>query len=311
MTRRLPPPVLRGLQLALALILLAVLWHVADGARAARLLAQMHPGWLGAALGALTLQTGLSALRWRLAAGQLGIRLGRVEALREYYLAQIVNQTLPGGVLGDAGRAVRSRAQAGLMQAAQAVLFERLAGQAALFAVFAAAAIPALALPGGPDAPRWLAGPMLALIGAGLAGAVVFRCGALWPVKAAARIRQPCILALAAPGIRARQAWLSLGTALCNIAAFVLCARAVGAVVPVWDALVLVPLILLSMLIPLTIGGWGLREGAAVAILPVAGATQAEALATSVAFGIAMVLAATPGLLAIRLHQPADAVRPR
>ena len=229
MTRRLPRPVLKGLQLALALVLLAVLWHVADGARAMGLLAQMHPGWLGAALGALTLQTGLSALRWRLAAGQLGIRLGRVEALREYYLAQIVNQTLPGGVLGDAGRAVRSRAQAGLMQAAQAVLFERLAGQVALFAVFAAAAIPALALPGGMDAPRWLAGPMLALIGAGVAAGVVFWWGALWPVKAAARIRQPCILALAAPGIRARQAWLSLGTALCNIAAFLLCARAVGA----------------------------------------------------------------------------------
>jgi len=172
--------------------------------------------------------------------------------------------------------------------------------------VFAAAAIPALALPGGLDAPRWLAGPMLALIGAGVAAGVVFWWAALWPVKAAARIRQPCILALAAPGIRARQAWLSLGTALWNIAAFLLCARAVGAMVPVWDALVLVPLILLSMLIPLTIGGWGLREGAAVAILPIAGATQAEALATSVAFGIAMVLASAPGLLAIRVTSPAD-----
>ena len=310
MSPRLPTPVLKGLQCAIALGLLAVLWHVADGARALDLLAGVHPGWLAAALGALTLQTLLSALRWRLAAGQLGIRLGRMTALGEYYLAQLVNQALPGGVIGDAGRAVRSRAQAGLMQAAQAVVIERLAGQVALFAVFATAAIPALALPGGLDAPRWLAGPMIALICAGVLALAIFWRGALWPAAANTRLRQPVIRALAAPEVRARQVWLSLGTALCNIAAFVLCARAVGCVVPVADALVLVPLVLLSMLIPLTIGGWGLREGAAAAILPIAGATPAEALAASVAFGIAILLAAAPGLLAIRLRRPADPMRP-
>ncbi|MBD3766253.1 MAG: flippase-like domain-containing protein, partial [Rhodobacterales bacterium] len=105
--RSLFPPVRvpRALQLAGTLAALAVLWHLADGPQAARRLAGADPGWLLAGLAALTLQTVLSALRWRLTAAQFGIRLGAAEALREYYLAQIVNQLLPGGVVGDAARA--------------------------------------------------------------------------------------------------------------------------------------------------------------------------------------------------------------
>ena len=91
------------------------LWHAADGAEATRRLAAADPWWLLAALAVLSLQTVLSALRWRLTAGQLGILIDRATAVREYYLSQIVNQALPGGMLGDAGRPCGARAQAGLL----------------------------------------------------------------------------------------------------------------------------------------------------------------------------------------------------
>ena len=160
MTLRMPLVVLRSLQVALAVALLAVLWRVADGANAIDLLIGLHVGWLAAAIAALTLQTVLSALRWRLTAGQMGIGLDRVTALREYYLAQVFNQALPGGVLGDAGRAVRARAAAGVLTSAQAVLFERMVGQIALFVVFSVAVIPILLRPGGLDLPAWLEAPV-------------------------------------------------------------------------------------------------------------------------------------------------------
>ncbi|MCU0912178.1 MAG: flippase-like domain-containing protein, partial [Rhodobacteraceae bacterium] len=126
-------------RLALAGVLLVLLWQVADGPAAARLLAAADPAWLAAAAAALTAQTLLSALRWRLVAAQLGIRLGLREAVAEYYLSQAVNQALPGGMAGDAGRAFRSRGEAGLLASGQAVVFERLAGQVAMFAVLAVA----------------------------------------------------------------------------------------------------------------------------------------------------------------------------
>ena len=309
MTRRIPHFVVKFLQVALALVLLLLLWRVADGAEAIDLLLGMHPGWLVAAVTALTLQTILSALRWRLTAGQLGIRLDRVTALREYYLAQIFNQALPGGVLGDAGRAVRARSEAGLMLSAQAVLFERLAGQIALFVVFAAAAIPALFLAGGLNMPIWLRTPVLVLILLGCSVLVIFWREELWPNARARRFRNTFVQAITAPEIRAQQISMSLGTAMCNIAAFAFCAMAIGfALLPV-SALVFVPLILLCMLIPLTVGGWGPREGAAVAVLPLAGATPAEALAASVAFGCAMLIAAAPGLIALGKTSVTDPTR--
>jgi hypothetical protein len=55
-------------------------------------------------------------------------------------------------------------------------------------------------------------------------------------------------------------------------------------------------MILIAMLLPLTISGWGLREGVAVALFPLVGATATQGLVASVAFGLVCVLAALPGL---------------
>ena len=72
-----------------------------------------------------------------------------------------------------------------------------------------------------------------------------------------------------------------------------------GVSLPPATALVLVPLIVFTMLMPFTVGGWGLREGAAATLLPLAGATAAQGLAASVAFGLAFLVATLPGLVAL------------
>jgi uncharacterized membrane protein YbhN (UPF0104 family) len=293
--------------------MLAVLWHVADGVAALAYLAGASHGWLAAALAALTAQTVLSALRWRLTAAQLGITLTRLQALREYYLSQVVNQALPGGVLGDAGRAVRVRAQAGLLAAGQAVLFERLAGQLALLCVFGVALAGTLMVPGGVDWPGWLVMPGLVAV---LAGGVIVIAAILPPVplpgsagRAIRGFRTAALHALAAPEVRARQIVMSIGTALCNVAAFGFCAAAVGVTLAPATAAVLVPMILFAMLIPVSVSGWGLREGAAAALLPLAGATSAEGFAASVAFGLAFLVCALPGVLAVMFNGQRMAVR--
>lgn len=299
-----PKRLVRLLQVAAAFGLLALLWRGADGAAALGCLAGARPGWLLAALATLTVQTVLSALRWRWTAGRLGIALDPATALREYYLAQLVNQALPGGVLGDAGRAVRARAQAGLTASGQAVLFERLAGQIALFLLFGAAVAGTWAVPGGFDWPPWLLAPVAGFLGGGLVVA-----GALYgfgprPSHRLGRTLGAFLRAVAAPEVRWRQAATSLGTALCTVGAFACCAAAVGVDLPPATTLALVPLILFTMLVPLTVSGWGLREGAAAGLLPLAGASAAEGLAASVAFGLAFLVATLPGLLAVVLAPP-------
>ncbi|MFW5881496.1 MAG: lysylphosphatidylglycerol synthase transmembrane domain-containing protein, partial [Roseicyclus sp.] len=276
----------RVLQLLVAGGLLALLWRAADGPEAARSLLAADWRWLGLALLALTLQTILSALRWRLTARQLGIRMSALGAVGEYYLSQVVNQSLPGGMIGDAGRAVRSREQAGLAAAGQAVVFERLAGQIAMFAVLAVAFVGTLVVPGGLDWPRWLAGPLaLALLGtaalpfvAGVAGRLPGAAG-----RGARGLGAAFHKALASRAALPGQIGLSIGTAACNLAAFAFCVRAVGFELSLPATAALVPLILFAMLIPVSVSGWGLREGAAAALLPLAGASASDGLAASVA----------------------------
>jgi glycosyltransferase 2 family protein len=89
---------------------------------------------------------------------------------------------------------------------------------------------------------------------------------------------------------------LSLGTTACVLAAFAFCAEAVGVRLDLVEILALVPIILFTMLVPLTVSGWGLREGAAAALFPLAGASSSSGLAASVAFGLAFIVTVLPGV---------------
>lgn len=295
----------RSIQIAVTLACFLALWRFADVGGAIRLLAGAQASWIIAALAALTLQTLLSALRWQLTASRLGISLERGAAVREYYLSQIVNQTLPGGVLGDAGRAYRARSDAGLATSGLAVVFERLAGQIALMLVFAIGLLVAPWVPGGVDVPAWA---LVLLFTIPLCCALVARSAKRILPPAVQRMPKAFAHAVCAREVRLVQGALSIGTAVCNVAAFAFCAIAVGLPLSVAAALVLVPIVLLSMLVPLTVSGWGLREGAAAALLPLAGGTVAGAMATSVAFGLAVFTAALPGLLVLGFIAAPDPV---
>lgn len=279
--------------------LLALLWQVADGADALSVLLGVNPWWLVAALAALTLHTVLAAVRWRLTAHALGLSLGRGHALREYYLAQLVNSTVPGGVIGDAGRAVRSREQAGLTIAAQAVVLERFAGQAALLATMTIAVTVTTLVPVGLEWPGWMLGLVvtITLISLAVVGSLL---AARWlPGRVGPRVAE--LSRTATVALVGRRVWLpqlalSAGTTACILLAFWASAAAVGLNLSIGAVVTLVPLILLTMLVPITISGWGLREGAAAALLPLAGATASASLASSVVFGLVGLAAVLPGL---------------
>lgn len=291
---------IRLVQVLFLISLVFLLWNIADGQTAAQLLLSADPFLLLASLVALSMQTVLSALRWRIAAQQLGIQLGRRIAMREYFQAQIANQSLPGGVLGDAGRVLRSSQQAGWLKSAQAVLMERLAGQVALFALYFLALAVTSLIGSGPILPRWLLVIFLIVFLAiffliasaivigqadkGSIGSFIQKVGSLFRV---------CLLQ---KDIRVAQIGLSLGSAAANIFAFVFAARAIGSEISFLEGLVLVPVILLAMLIPLTIGGWGFREAVAAAMFPLIGSLAAEGLAASVAFGLVFLVSSLPGL---------------
>ena len=283
------------LRLGLSLGLLALLWQLVDGAGVMALVAGADPLWLALALGLLLVQTGLSALRWRLTARRLGQHMPLRRAVAEYFLAQTANLTLPGGIVGDAARALRARQGVGLEVAGQAVLFERLAGQAALILVTVGTAGLALLVPGGfaPPAPMVWAFALLA-------GGVLLASGGLRLMAMrrprVARWGQALWHAVLHRDVRAAQALLSLGTVAANVLSFAAAAAAIGLFLPAAAIFSVIPLVLFAMLVPLAIGGWGLREGAAVMVLPLTGASPEAALAASAAFGVIFLLSSLLGL---------------
>ena len=120
------------------LVSVAILGFIARefGAGIVDQLRGIEPGWLFAGLLLSVIQILLSAWRWRFTAARLALPLAPMTAVREYYLASLVNQILPGGVLGDAQRAWRhGRATPRRAPAFQAVVIERFSGQLAMIAM--------------------------------------------------------------------------------------------------------------------------------------------------------------------------------
>lgn len=308
------PLLVRLLQALVTVGLLAVVWRVAGGADALDILLSAQPLWLLAAAVLLVTHTVLSALRWRVTAAPLGIALGRRHAITEYFLAQLVNTTLPGGVLGDAARAARSRHQASLGPSIGAVVVERAVGQVALLTVFAVSFVATVAAPAGVVWPTGLATALSAALLAIAAGtvilAVVLRLAPPAAGSRLGRLVDGCRRAVAEPGVLPAQLLLSAGATVCILAAFACCAAAIGAPLALGAVGAVVPLVLFAMLLPISVGGWGVRESAAVALLPLAALSGAEAFATSAAFGLVALVAALPGVVFVWMRGRQRTPRP-
>lgn len=91
------------------------------------------------------------------------------------------------------------------------------------------------------------------------------------------------------------------------LATFVLAARAVGVGTPLPTLLPLVAPVLVAMLPPISVAGWGVREGAAAALWGAAGLAAADGVAASVAYGLLALLSSLPGgvILALQTARPA------
>ena len=61
------------------------------------------------------------------------------------------------------------------------------------------------------------------------------------------------------------------------------------------DCFFLVPPVILAMTLPISIAGWGVREGAMIVSLGLIGVSQESALVLSILFGLGITLAALPG----------------
>jgi len=302
---------LDSLQVMASLVLLVLTWQLAGGADLLALLPETEPLWLLAALAMTLPMQCLSAWRWRYTARRLGIPLPFRRALAEYYVASFLNSTLPTGVAGDAARVWRhGRDHSGAGReryrgALHAILLERAAGQLAIAAVLAAGVILNSKLLADLPGTLWL------LIAGGLL--VVLAQSTLVSLALGLGIRRPAAI-LRQLAADVRRAWtpgrvlcvqllLALAVVVSYLLTFYLAARAAGNVLQPAVALLAIPIVLYAMIVPVSVGGLGLRELTAAGLWPMLDMAAAQGALTALLYGGVVLAGSLPALILLLFGQ--------
>jgi glycosyltransferase 2 family protein len=251
--------------------------------------------------------TACCARRWVVVARALGLPLEPRTALAACFRSQLLNVTLPGGVLGDVHRAWRhGEAVDARGPAARAVLWERTIGFAALVVV---GALVVLAVPGAlPSPARWWALVALgAVAAAGLALGLVVRRRPEALGRAGVLVAEG--RSLWRSGALATAGALSVTAVAGHLLVLVAALRAVGVDVGATAALPLLAAVLLASTVPANLAGWGPREGAAAVLFGAAGLGAATGVTVAATYGVLTFVAALPGV-AVLVRRAAPAVAP-
>ena len=256
-----------------------------------------------AVIAALVL-TGLASAaavwRWRTVVGALGLELSWRGAIAAYYRSQFLNAVLPGGIVGDVHRAYRHGRRTGSTAlAARAVATERIAGQV----VQVALVIVVLSCLG--FSSMNFASPLSGLAW-GVAGLIVLALVVVGVLSALARGRRFLGRELRVLGTLfgdARRTVQIVASSIVVVAAhttlFVIACRAAGVSASLSELVGLALVALTAGAIPLNIGGWGPREGAAASVFAAVGLGAAAGVAASTTYGVLALIAVLPGVLVL------------
>jgi glycosyltransferase 2 family protein len=241
-----------------------------------------------------TVQFIVLAWRWQLVMRILGgtpVGLGPLSIFLGHSF--LVGQVLPSSVGGDVARTVMLARLTGTAIAARSVVCDRLLGFASL-ALLAVLTLPIMAARMGglipfPTAATALLGTMVAallvLASASLIHALPWLRGRLATVVSDLR------LTLCSGKVSLVTVTLGVGSSILSVLLIYIFGLAIGANMRLFDCLVLAPPALLVSVLPISLAGWGVREGALVAAFNLVHADPTAVAATSVMLGLTTPLA--------------------
>ncbi len=233
----------------------------------------------------------LVAVRWRGVCRLVGAPLALGTSMRFVAIAQFFNQVLPSSVGGDAVRIwLLARRGPGLSLASRSVIMDRAFGVLGLVA-FVLPAQPFLftLLEDRPVA-RWAPlllglaclGGFVVMLGIGLVPAALRRFVPGFVVD----LSRDCRHAFLRPAALAGILWWSvvIQSLVCLQLFFI--TQALGLGTGLADAFVIAPAVTLLLMLPFSIGGWGVREQSMVIGLGAVGVAPGDAVLASVLLGL-------------------------
>jgi len=283
------------LRLAVAV---TVLWFLVRLVGAAPFEAGLRAVTWPAVLAALTLTaltTACSGWRWRVVARALGTRLGLPRAIGAYYRSLFLNSVLVGGVVGDVHRAVTHGRRTGVVaRGMRAVAWERLWGQV-IQATVTAVVLLTFRTPVRSALPWVLAGVAVVAGCAALAVRGAVRRGRSRLARTSRAAGVDLRRQLMAPDVWPRLVLASVLVVAGHTATFVVAARVAGCTAPLGELVALLLVVQTAGSIPLTIGGWGPREGAAAWAFGAAGLGTGTGITVTTLYAVLMLAAVAPG----------------
>ena len=293
-----------GMTLAKWLLTAAAFFYVAhsvDGATLMHMLQEQPPGYYLLAAGLLILQLGISTSRWQWIirklehAGDPGFQ--RLFNLN--YISMFFNSCLPGTIGGDVVRAVMAKSEALPMSlAAYSVVLDRLLAVLGIF-IMVLFALPGLAdLFGLPMS--WGAALsgfclLMVILAYGIGHSLLRRLQQFRLVRWGMHLMEHLHTLL-----RDKTTFVVLlvqviiAHGLFCLTAYVL-AQSLQLPLTFLQSLMLIPSVLLIAMLPISIGGWGVREASMVWLLALVGVDKEGALMLSVELGLLLMIASLPG----------------
>ncbi|MBU0485128.1 MAG: flippase-like domain-containing protein [Proteobacteria bacterium] len=254
--------------------------------------------WLAVAYLLQTASTGVAAFRWNLIMERLDFSESRLFYLKSYFQGVFFNQVMPGSIGGDAFRVIDLGAKGySKIESFYGVMIDRGVGLASLILLTLLASFL-----GDELFPAWLIQLIRLVSVIGLAGFILVMFLHRLKVLSRVRIFRPMVRISEHMSTVYRQpitiifhAILSLAAHLLGLLTFWALAKAINMEVNFTILLIAIPPSLLLTIVPISLAGWGVREGAMVGILMLAGLVKAEILSLSVLFGLLLIATSIPG----------------
>jgi uncharacterized protein (TIRG00374 family) len=279
-------------------LLLGLVLTQVDFSAAWSSLAHAEWEWFVAAIALMAAAIMVGGARWYLLLRAASIDVSRRTTIRAFSLAYFFNTVLPTSVGGDAVRAwIVGRPSGQVVLAATSVVIDKLTALACLF-VFAWAAL----IVDSSSVPSAVVRSFFWTTLLFVISMSVFAAAAAGSVRLARRLPQRLRSAAESAG-RALHSWMrsprlllgvfGLGIAyqLMGVGVLVLLAKAIGFDLSLALAAVAAAIILVAMLVPISIGGFGVREAGFVILLGEAGISATDATLLSLLSAVVILVA--------------------
>ncbi len=288
-----------GIKLLITGLLLFFIFRQVDPARTWQYLHSTSPVILGAALFLQMASNTTAALRWHLIMKAIGFAQPFSFFLKSYFKGAFFNQGLPTSIGGDGLRILDCARGGSTEKAIYGVFIDRIIGLAGLLLLNLAALCLNQSL-----LPARITLPLFALLLVLLVGLILlfFLRKFSWlstnrVFSYLFRLSEHYALVYNSFATISLQLFLSVLTHLLAMGAFYLLGRGMGLDYPLWIYLVLVPPVVLLTILPISLAGWGVREGALVGLFVLIGADRTKVVSFSLLYGLTAILASLPGLV--------------